>query len=127
MPSISDYAADPNRALIDAAADPVFREFMEAGDYELIAVDRGDGTQMQVQALARRSIKKVIERILARAREKGVDIRNWICSPDKFDLCSKLDTPVGELMRELNSFLKNEWTDRGLVFAHVLALLYCSP
>jgi hypothetical protein len=125
MHSINDYAKDLNLALIDAADNPAFREFMDAGDFEMIAVDQGDGTQKQVQALSRRSVKKVIEKIIARAREKGVDMKNWICSSaDKggFDLCSKLDTPIGQLMRDLDAFLKKRWAEGGLVVAGVLAI-----
>ena len=118
MPSIDDYETDLKHVLIDAAADPFFREFMERDDLEFIAVDRGDGTQEQVQALSRRSVRRVLEKIIKRARQKGVDIKHWICSVTEFDLCGKLkDTLPGQLMRALHDFLRDKRIEGGLTFA----------
>ena len=122
MTTINDYVTDPNRALIDAATDPMFSQFMEPDDFELISVDRGDGTQIQVQALSRRSIRRVIEKILRQTRDVGVDIKTWICSPDEFNLCSKLKTPLGELMRDLHKFLESKWTQGGLVIVGFITI-----
>jgi len=119
MRSVEDYASDLNRALIDAAADPVFKKFMEPDDFELVTLDMGDGTQAQVQALSRASIQRVIERILERARKAGADMKDWICSPEKFNLCAKLNLPLGELMRQLHDFLDSQWVQSGLFIATV--------
>ena len=100
---------------------------MDTDDFEMIAIDQGDGTQKQVQALSGRSVKKVIGKIIARAREKGVDMKNWICSSAEkggFDLCSKLNTPIGELMRQLDDYLKKRWADGALTIASVLAIAW---
>jgi hypothetical protein len=94
MPSIDDYAADLNLALVDAAADPIFKQFMEPDDVEVttITLDNGHGirVQAQAQALARGSIRRVLERILEGARNAGADMRQWICSRSEFNLCAKL-------------------------------------
>jgi hypothetical protein len=90
MPSLADYESDLNRALIDAAANPVFTQFMQPDDFELIAVDIGGGIQAQAQALSIPSIRRVLDRMMQQARQKGVDIKEWICSPIEFDLCAKL-------------------------------------
>ena len=126
MASIDDYIRNPLQALIDAAADPGLRQFIEPSDLELVAVDLGDGRQVEVQALSRRAVRRVIERILAKGREAKVDIKAWICSSAEFDLCSKLDMPLGQLMRELNEFLKNKWAQGGLN-ALGLAALFINP
>lgn len=39
MASISDYAKNPDQALIDAAADPFMRQFMDDSDIEVVSVD----------------------------------------------------------------------------------------
>ena len=122
MPPIEDYASNPQRVLIDAAADPSFKPYIEPGDLESITVDTGDGRQAQVQALRRGSVRRVIERILAKGRETGTDIKKWICSPEEFDLCSKLDTPVGELLREVDAFLKNKAAQGGTVVLGLVAI-----
>lgn len=123
MPSIADYAADPNRALIDAAADPVFKQFMEPDDFETVSVDRGDGVQAQVQALSKKSIRRVLDRIIQRARQKGVDIKEWICSPTEFDLCGRLKkTKPGQVMRALHGFLKRKDVEGGFALAAILAI-----
>lgn len=95
---------------------------MEPADLELITVDLRDGTQAQVQALARPAIGKVIKRIIAKGQKAGVDIKKWICSPDDFDLCSKLNTPPGELMRELDAFLNNKAAQGGAVVLGLVAI-----
>ena len=51
MASIDDYVRNPQQALIDAAADPGLKHFIEPSDLELVTVDLGDGTQAEVQAL----------------------------------------------------------------------------
>lgn len=119
MPWFEDYSNDLNRALIDAAKDPVFQQFMEPSDIDLVNVDLGNGIQAQAQALSRASIQRVIERILERARKAGADMKDWICSPKKFNLCDKLNLPLGELMRQLHDFLDNEWVQSGLLIATV--------
>lgn len=125
MPSIEEYAADLNRALVDAADDPIFKQFMEPGDLELITVtlDNGHGMQVQTQAqaLSRGSIRRVLERILTGARNAGADMKDWICSPSEFNLCAKLDTPLGKLMRQLHDFLDSKWTEGGEIIADIFA------
>lgn len=122
MPSIDDYARDPQKALIDAAAEPSLRRFIDPSDLELVTVDRGDGTQAQVQALARGAVRKVVDRIIAEGRKAGIDMKSWICSRDEFDLCSKLNTPVGDRMRKLDAFLKSKWTQGGIAAASLITL-----
>lgn len=120
MAAIDNYAQDPQRALIDAASNPVFKAVLDAEDYEVVPVDQGDGTQGQAQAVKATSVKKAVRRIIAAAREVGVDVRHWICSKDEFNLCSKLNTPIGDLMRQLNAFLKSVFTEAVL---HLLGLV----
>jgi hypothetical protein len=127
MPSIEDYERNPDQVLIDAASDPVFRSQMEPGDIEFIVVDRGDGTLAQVEALSRGSVHRVLERLMQRSKNKGADLKGWVCSKDKFDLCSKLDWPPGKLMRALHAFTSNEWVDTGLVLADIFALAAAPP
>lgn len=122
MPSINDYARNPQQALIDAAASPEFREFIEPADLELVTVDLRDGTQAQVQALAGRSIGEVIKRIIAKGHKARVDLDDWICSPKEFDLCSKLDTPPGELMRQLDKFLNKKAAQGGAAVLGLVAI-----
>ena len=122
MASIDDYARDSQKALIDVAAEPSLRRFIDASDLEWVTVDQGDGTQAQVQALARGAIRKVVNRIVAEGRKAGVDIKSWICSRDEFDLCSKLETPVGDRMRQLDAFLKSKWTQGGLAATGLITL-----
>ena len=121
MALIDDYVKNPQQALIDAAADPGLRQFIEPSDLELVAVDLGDGRQAEVQALSGRAVRRVIERIVTRGREVGINIQAWICSPVEFDL-SKLDMPLGQLMRELNEFLKNKWAQGGVTVLGLAAL-----
>jgi len=124
MNTINDYAANPNLALIDAVNNPAFKEFIEDTDIEKIPVDRGDGTQMEVQALSGRTVKRVIEKIIKKARESGADMENWICSPDEFNLCGKLkNTPAGQVMRDLNDFLHSKIVEGGAATAGTLALV----
>lgn len=122
MASIADYEKDVQRALIDAASEPSLRRFIDPGDLEVVTVDLGDGTQVQAQAVARGAVRRVIDRIIAQGRQAGIDIKDWICSPTEFDLCSKLNTPVGELMRKLDAFLKNKWTQGGMNAAGLVTL-----
>lgn len=106
MHSIQEYVEDINLALYDAANDPVFMAFMEPTDFETVAIAVGS-VQEQVRALSRQSTQKVINKIIARAKAGGSDIRKWICSPDEFDLCSKLHTLLmARLMVELHRFLE---------------------
>jgi hypothetical protein len=122
MAQINDYVDNLQRALIDAAGNPTFRRFIEPDDIESVAVDRGDGTQGQEQALAGRSARKVIEKILAQAQAAGVDMKSWICSPNEFNLCAKLKgTSVGNAMRQLDAFLKNKWAQAGAAAGGLVA------
>jgi len=120
---MDDYERNPDRALVDAAAHPFFRLEMEADDIEIISVDLGNGTLGQAEALKRSSIRKVVTKLLERLRTAGANVKEWICSPDYFDLCARLrDTPVGEVMRRLRDFLANKWAERGLVIGHVFGI-----
>jgi hypothetical protein len=97
--------------LIDAVSDPVLKHFIEPGDIETVIVDLGGGAQSQVQALSGKSVKRVVQKLLAAAKQGGVDLLNWICSPEEFDLCGKLKTTsIGKVMRLLDEFLKKKWT-----------------
>lgn len=127
MPSIEDYERNLDQVLIDAVSDPVFRSQMEHGDIELIVVDRGDGTLAQVEALSRGSVGRVLERLMQRCKNKGADLKSWICSKDKFDLCAKLDWPPGKLMRALHAFTSNKWVEDGLVLVDVFTLPTAPP
>jgi hypothetical protein len=127
MPTITDYALNPQQALIDAAAEPALRRFIDASDLEILTIDLGDGTQAQVQAIARGSVQKVIKRIISEGRQAGIDIKQWICSPDEFNLCSKLDTPTGERMRQLDTFLKNKWAQGGINAAGLITIFTLQP
>lgn len=111
MALIDDYARDPEQVLIDIVLDPVFRNFIDPSEIELVAVDLGDGTQTQAQALKRSAVTQVLQRMLAAAKQAQVDVRHWICSPDEFNFCRKLDTTLpGVMMRELHAFLRSRWT-----------------
>ena len=121
-PTIEDYQRNPERVLIDIATDPVFKQFIDSSDLELVAVDLGDGTQKQTQALKQGSVRQVIDRIVTRGLRVGVDIKDLICSPIEFDLCSKLDSPVGEQMRFLNDFFNDKWAQGGVHAAGLIAL-----
>jgi len=131
MAAIDDYARDIQRALIDAAQDEVFRNFIDPTDLETVVVDLGDGTQMQAQALKRSSVRQVLQRLIAAAMQAGVDLKHWICSPDEFDLCRKLANSFpGAVMRELHDFLRSKWTQATTVslgaivaFAQIAAAL----
>lgn len=125
---MADYERNLDRVLIDAAAEPALRRFIDASEYETITVDLGDGRQAQVQALKRSAVHDVVERIVSEAAQVGVDLKNWICSPEEgeFDLCSKLDTRVGERMRQLNAFLNRKWLEGGL-HAVGLVTLFTAP
>src|SRR5438270_2135220 len=122
MSSIADYQRNPEKVLIDIATNPAFQQFIDPSDLESVVVDLGDGTQAQVQALRQGSVRKVIDRIVTKGRQAGIDIKHWICSPDEFDLCSKLDNPIGELMRELNDFLNHKWVQGGVQAAGLITL-----
>jgi hypothetical protein len=126
MASFDDYIKNPEQALIDAATDPGLRQFIEPSDLGFVTVQLGDGTQAQVQALSRKAIRRVVERIIARGHELKVNIKTWICSPEEFDLCSKLDMPIGQLMRMLNEFMKNKFV-KGGVHAAALGALFMNP
>ncbi|SFZ79054.1 hypothetical protein [Chitinimonas taiwanensis] len=126
MPSIADYIQEPQKALIDAATEPSLRRFIDSSDLELVTITLGDGTQAQVQALAHGSVRRVVERIISEGRRAGVNIQEWICSPSEFNLCTKLNTPVGQRMRELDAFLNNKWT-QGAINAAGLITLFTLP
>ena len=108
MALIDDFAKDPNAARIAAATDPIFLKFIERdNDLESITIDLGDGRQAQVQAIKVPSIKPVLERIIASTRGTTADVERWICV--EFRLCDRLDTAVGDLMRQLFAFLEQRW------------------
>ncbi len=131
MAVIDDYARDIQSVLIDAAQDAVFRKFIGPTDLETVVVDLGDGTQTQAQALKRSSAREVLRRLIAAAMQAGVDLKQWICSPDEFDLCRKLAHSFpGAVMRELHDFLRRRWTQATTValgavaaFAQIAAVL----
>jgi hypothetical protein len=122
MPTIDDYVNNPELALIDAVRDPGIRAFVTPEDVETVTVTQADGTQVQVQALSRKGAKAVVQRIVAKAQAAGIDLQDWICSPTEFNLCAKLNTPLGERMRQLDSFLKNKWTQGGLTAVGLVTL-----
>lgn len=122
MTSITDYVKDPQKALIDAAADPSLRQYMEPSDIESVFIDYGDGLRAEAEALAGRSVRKFIDRITDKAAQAGVNLMEWICSSEEFNLCSKLDTAVGELMCQLDDFLKNKIAQGGIAAAGLITL-----
>ena len=126
MPSIDDYEMDLQRVLIEAAAEPALRPFIDAADLETRTIDLGDGSQAQVQAIAAGAVKRVIERIVTEARKAGADLKAWICSPDEFNLCARLSGKAGDVMRQLHAFLNKKWTQGGLNAA-ALAALFTAP
>lgn len=63
---------------------------MESDDFELVTLDKDDGTKARVQALSRSSIRRVLGRIIAQALNAGVDLKHWICSTEVFNLYAKL-------------------------------------
>jgi hypothetical protein len=124
VPTIATYVSNPTQALIDAASDPVFREFVLADDVQLTTVDMGDGTQAQVQALSKGGAAKVVRRIVERLEKAGERVKDSICSPNHFNLCGKLKTTTpGQLMQDFNTFFSNKWTERGVTVAHVCTLI----
>ena len=123
MATISNYENNLQQALIDAATEPSLQQFIEPSDVETMLVDLGDGTQAEVQALSSAAVRKFIERILAKARQAGIDIKSWICSKAEFDLCQKLsETSVGEVMRQLDEFLRNKWAQGGIATTGLITL-----
>ena len=127
MAPIDDYVNDPDQALIDAITDPNIREYIEPQEIVTLTISMPDGTQAQIQALSRASIKAVLGRILQKGRAAQVRIRDLICSPDEFNLCEKLQTPTGELLRQLDSFLKSKWTQGGMGAAGVVTIFAFTP
>jgi hypothetical protein len=122
MTQTDRYVDRPQQALIDAAADPVFKDVMDDGDLETLTINVA-GTQMAVLALKRDAVRKVVDRIVARCQKSGADIKHWICSPDEFDLCKRLKTTApGKLMIDLHDFLEKRWTHTGIVLAHVFVI-----
>jgi hypothetical protein len=120
MPSIADYVRNIDQVLIDVAADPVFSEFIEASDRELVGVDVGGGMQAQVRALSRGSVARVLKKVIKKLKGAGAKVDFWICDPSQFNLCEKLKTtPAGQLMEQLNTFFSNKWTEAGITSAHV--------
>jgi hypothetical protein len=126
MPGIDDYEMDLQRALIDAAAEPALRPYIDAADLETRTIDLGDGSQAQVQAIAADAVKRVIERLVTQARKAGADLKTWICSPDEFNLCARLGGRTGDVMRQLHAFLNRKWAQGGLNAA-ALAALFTLP
>jgi hypothetical protein len=117
-----EYERSPAKALIDAATDPVFQSVMTPNDLESVVVDTGGGTQAQAMALKRDVARQVVQRLAERCKRSGADLKEWICSPHGFDLCTKLDSPVGELMRKLHEFIEKWLTERNMGLAHILAI-----
>lgn len=126
MPTFEEYDHNLEQVLIDAAADPVFRSLMEPGDIELIG-DRGGSSQGQVEALSRGSVGRLLQRFMDRCNRKGADLKGWVCSRNKFNLCAKLDLPPGKAMRALHAFTSNEWVEGGFNLANIFALTAPSP
>jgi hypothetical protein len=121
MATIFDYAADPQRALVDAATDPVFKQFIDSSDVEVVTVTQG-GVQSQAQALKKSSVSKVIRRILAASKAAGENLLDLICSPNEFNLCYQLKNSLpGVAMTMLNDFLISKigrWVSAGVgIFA----------
>jgi hypothetical protein len=122
MATIDDYAERPEQALIDAVTDPGIRQYITPEDIEVLTVTQTDGTQAQVQALSRKGAQAVVRRIIARAQALQVDLSHWICSPDEFNWCAKLRTPVGARMRQLDAFLQNKFIQGGVNAAGLVTL-----
>lgn len=122
MATLLDYQNNPNRVLIDAVADPSIRKFIDASEIELVSIDLGGGLQGQAQALKKGSVRDVIERIVKKAKASGADLKYWICSKSEFNLCNKLNTPVGELMRQLHAFLDKKIVQGGIAISGVASL-----
>jgi hypothetical protein len=125
MAKIDDYVQNIDRARIDAVTDPIFSRFLTPADKEVIPITLPNGTQSQVQALSLDAIKRVIDKIVQRAQTAGLDLKTAICAPapDGFDLCEKLKTTTaGQLMRELDAFLKNRWAEGGVITAGVIGV-----
>ncbi|NYT72485.1 hypothetical protein HZU72_08610 [Halomonas sp. QX-2] len=113
MPSIHDYEGKLEKSLIDAASLPDLRKFMEPSDIEQKVIDYDGGLQARVDSLNALSVRKFIERIISEARQKGVDLKEWICGKKQFNLCEKLDSPLGDVMRRLDEFIKNKISQGG--------------
>lgn len=97
---------------------------MDPEDLQTMLIDVGDGTQTAVEALARGSVTKVLRRIATKFQQAGIDIKDWICNPNEFDLCEKLKTTLpGKLMEDFNAFFSNKWTERGLTAAHAATVI----
>lgn len=122
MATLLDYQNNPRRVLIDAVADPSIRQFIDASEIELVSIDLGGGLQGQAQALKKGSVRDVIERIIKKAKASGADLKYWICSRSEFNLCAKLNTPVGELMHQLHVFLDNKVVQGGIAISGVVSL-----
>lgn len=122
MTTIHEYINNEQKTLIDAAADPVIRRFIDESDLETLTIDLGDGTQSQVEALSIGSIKEIIRKIMDEATNSGVELKYYICSDLEFNLCAKLDLPVGELMVNLDAFLRSKKVEGGLILAGLILL-----
>ncbi|GFZ98516.1 hypothetical protein GCM10010923_03360 [Blastomonas marina] len=112
MADIDDYIAAPELALIDAAEDSAFDEFILPEDYTFIVVNQG-GIQAQVRALSAFSAASVIRRLIERMKQQGAAIQDWICksaAEGGFDLCAKLASgrPLAEIMKSLQQFLQRK-------------------
>jgi len=110
MSYLDPYIANIDQATIDVLEHPVFSSFIEESEVVVVTYDSGDGTQYQARALSKDAVGDVLSRLIEAARNAGVDLKDWICSPKNFDLCGKLDSTPGQLMRQLNDFLNNNWT-----------------
>jgi hypothetical protein len=106
MALIDDYIADPQRALIDAAADPVFQHFITPEDLTPVVVDLGGGLQGQVMTVKAEAVGRVLRRLLEAAQQAGIDLKDWICSPREFNLCYQLKNALpGVAMTALSDLL----------------------
>ena len=106
--------------------EPSILQFIDTSEIELVIVDLGGGVQGQAQALKKSAVKDVVERIIQKAKVSGADLNHWICSKSEFDLCAKLNTPPGDLMRQLHRFLNNKIVQAGVVISSVV-LLFGTP
>lgn len=121
---IQGYVENPQQALINAAADPIFKTFIEANQFQLVAVAYG-GVQVQQQALSRAAVSSAISEIIKQAKNAGMNMEDWICSKKGFDICSQLNTPTIVTIHRMYDYIFNTRPVYEaffeLVAAHVMA------
>lgn len=124
MALIDDYADDPSRAFSDALIDPVFSTFFKEPYIEYrIATGERDGVQFQyqVQALSSKGARDAVKRIIARFQELGVNLKDWVCSPEEFNFCEVMRShAAGVGLRKLYAFLENKWVQAGTMTLSVI-------